>query len=235
MSAGDRDHSRRERNRPVLVVRRQQYGRPGGDGFADHGVEKVAALGIQGRVRLVEQPECGTASHERGERRSTALASAARADPKSGESTLQVQAGECGPHMAHIATGSPNREPHVLRTGEVVVEESGVTEHRNTAPHRPAIRPQVVTQYMGRPRGHRRKPGADLQNRGLSRPVRSPQQDSLSCADLELNAGQCREPVEERHHVTQIHRRRGVDGRAITGHRGVRVVVRSDVYPERPS
>ena len=99
------------------------------------------AAGVQPGVGLVQQPQLGTPGHQHGQRHPAALAGRQPPDRGPPQPADQAEALERRVDPVGRQAGRPDREPHVLDRGQLVVEGGGVAEQADLDAGPPSGRP----------------------------------------------------------------------------------------------
>ena len=178
--------------------------RPVRHGVADQLSEQGARRGIEPGVRLVEQPERGTAGQQRGERDPATLAGRQPAGRRGAQATGQAEALERLVGALHGQAEGAYGELDVLRRAELVVERGGMPQEPDVAAHRGVIRGEVDPEDGGFPRRDRQQPGAGTQQAGLAGAVGADDDDDLTLVEREIDPGKGREAAGECDRGTKV-------------------------------
>jgi sortase A len=193
---GDDDDPISERTGALELVAREEHGRTGRGSFPDELVEHVATPGVETGVRLVEQPQVGVANEHGGERGPPTLSGRQPADghrpqPRRDTRPLERDVG------TDRAAGGSTPETDVLRDREVLVEAGSVTEERDVAANGSPITPQVVTENDRLAPHDWHQSSGDAQQGRLTGTIGALKEDDLTPLDVEIDAGERREPAQQ--------------------------------------
>src|SRR5206468_3565608 len=107
---------------------------------------------------------------------------------------------------------SAGPEPDVLGDREVVVQEGGVGEQTDAPPDGPPVTREVVPEHDRLPGDYWNKSRADAQQGGLAGTVGALEEDDLAPRNVEVGAGEGREPSEQGNRGAEVDDRVHVDG-----------------------
>ena len=197
MASGEHDGAGGQRSGTIELVGSEDDRRTGGDGLFDEVVDEVPPAGVEPGVGLIEEPELGPSGDEDREGDPPALAGAEPADRDGGEPPVEAEASEGWRYGAAVPAGGPDPEADVLGGGEVVVEEAGVAEEPDAAADGPAVAAEVLAEDGGLASSHGEQAGERPQEGGLPGPVGAANEHDLTPVDVEVDAGEGGEAVEE--------------------------------------
>ena len=190
MTADHRDDPGGQGLGPSLVVRREDdRGSPGG-GFAHERVEHVPGVGVKTGMGFVEQPQGRVAGDEGGERGAPPLARRTCPNPKIPEPSVEPNPSHRRVNTGDVTPAGLDGECHVFVDREVVVQKALVTKQTDGSAGGATIPPKINSEDDGRPFGHARQPGDDLEEGRFPRAVGPPNHDDLALIDPEVKPGE---------------------------------------------
>ena len=186
----------RERSRPVQLVRHEDDS-SAGVGRVHYGVvDKVSARRIQARVRFIEEQQLGSSRQPDSQRASTSL---------TGGEPPVVDVRELGELKAlhdllSMARGDACRacmETEVAPYRQIVVAAAFLADECDPSTMRSSVRAELIAEDLRRSTRERQDAREEAKEAGLSRAIRSRDEDDLGGCDVEIDARQQGKPVDD--------------------------------------
>ena len=176
---------------------REQDGRTGLRRVEDQGIDQVPARPVEPGMGLVEQPQLGPTSDERGQRRAPTLTRREPCDRDRGHASIDPASGQRAAGVDVVGAGGAGPEVDVVDGGQVGVQAVIVGEQADPAADRPGVGRDVHTEDPRLAAGHPSQPGTGTQQRRLPGAVGTAKQDDLALTDRQVDASESGKPVEE--------------------------------------
>ena len=181
---------------------------PAATASPSEGVEQVAAGGVEAGVGLVEQPQLRAAGGHDGERRAAALAGRQPVDGHGGQPPGHAEAVHGG---GDLGVGGARRcGPRSARSRRRSGRRRGRCRGRAARPWcaRPGARSRrSQPRTTASPAATGTRPARTRSRVVLPAPLRPADQDDLAALDVEVGAGQRREPPEKCHRTSKVNDR----------------------------
>ena len=203
-AAGDVDDSRGQRHGAVGLVAGDEHCDARVRRLLDDGVQVVATGSIEPGVRLVEQPQGGSADDEAGERCTPLLTGGQPAHRDGGQPAAQTQPFEGG---QPLVVGRPDRRPpevDVLPDREVEVQPVAVAEHADERTDPVSLGGQIAAEHDPPTPHQRYQSCTESEQRGLAGAVGAPQPHDLAAVDGQRDAGDGGKATEHRNDTVEV-------------------------------
>ena len=181
--AGDHDHPVGDGVGLLQVVGGEDDGVPAAGQPAHRRPERLAALDVHGRGRLVQQQQRRRAGQGEGEQDALALAAGERVDPAV-EQSVDAGGGEQVVQRPGLVVAAADQVAAPRPPG--LARQAAVLQHRARPPPARTASAGARPCSSTRPAAGRNRPRTALTVDGLARPVGAEQGDGLAGADLQV-------------------------------------------------